>query len=202
MLATDGLAAYYHCAEKKGTRRRPWCRQKRPDHVVEGPATANSMPKGVSSGPISHRRSSPICRRPKFPGTAGGEVPVHGHISAAAHQDGEGRARSHRLRGLEHAHKEIGTQELETNQKNSGFLPEERAWMSRVLDEAGWSTSIAGSTLMATDALARGGRTAVRPGPERRLASRLSAGDSGMPWPGAARNQRRSGRNPVFGSRR
>ncbi len=36
------------------------------------------------------------------------------------------------------AHKEIDLRNWKSNQKNSGFLPEERAWMSRVLDEAGW----------------------------------------------------------------
>lgn len=36
------------------------------------------------------------------------------------------------------AHKEIDLKNWKSNQKNSGFLPEERAWMSNVLDEAGW----------------------------------------------------------------
>lgn len=36
------------------------------------------------------------------------------------------------------AHKEIDLKNWKSNQKNSGFLPEERAWMTRVLDEVGW----------------------------------------------------------------
>ncbi len=36
------------------------------------------------------------------------------------------------------AHKEIDLKNWKSNQKNSGFLPEERAWLSRVLDELGW----------------------------------------------------------------
>ena len=36
------------------------------------------------------------------------------------------------------AHKEIDLKNWKSNQKNSGFLPEERAWMTRVLGEAGW----------------------------------------------------------------
>ena len=36
------------------------------------------------------------------------------------------------------AHKEIDLKNWKSNQKNSGFLPEERAWMTAVLDEAGW----------------------------------------------------------------
>jgi len=36
------------------------------------------------------------------------------------------------------AHKEIDLKNWKSNQKNSGFLPEERAWLTRVLDEVGW----------------------------------------------------------------
>jgi exodeoxyribonuclease-3 len=34
------------------------------------------------------------------------------------------------------AHKEIDLKNWRSNQKNSGFLPDERAWMTRLLDEA------------------------------------------------------------------
>jgi exodeoxyribonuclease III len=36
------------------------------------------------------------------------------------------------------AHKEIDLKNWKSNQKNSGFLPEERAWLTRILDEVGW----------------------------------------------------------------
>jgi len=36
------------------------------------------------------------------------------------------------------AHKEIDLKNWKSNQKNSGFLPEERAWMDRVLGPLGW----------------------------------------------------------------
>jgi exodeoxyribonuclease III len=36
------------------------------------------------------------------------------------------------------AHKEIDLKNWKGNLKNSGFLPEERAWLTRVLDELGW----------------------------------------------------------------
>jgi exodeoxyribonuclease-3 len=36
------------------------------------------------------------------------------------------------------AHKEIDLKNWKSNQKNSGFLPQERAWMSDVFGEAGW----------------------------------------------------------------
>lgn len=36
------------------------------------------------------------------------------------------------------AHKEIDLKNWKGNQKNSGFLPHERAWMTRLIDELGW----------------------------------------------------------------
>ncbi|VCU68891.1 Exodeoxyribonuclease [Pigmentiphaga humi] len=36
------------------------------------------------------------------------------------------------------AHKEIDLKNWKGNRKNSGFLPEERAWLSKVFDEIGW----------------------------------------------------------------
>ena len=36
------------------------------------------------------------------------------------------------------AHKNIDLKNWRSNQKNSGFLPEERAWLDSVIDEAGW----------------------------------------------------------------
>lgn len=37
------------------------------------------------------------------------------------------------------AHKEIDLKNWKGNQKNSGFLPEERAWLTKVFDELGWA---------------------------------------------------------------
>lgn len=36
------------------------------------------------------------------------------------------------------AHKEIDLKNWRSNQKNSGFLPEERAWLTQVFDKLGW----------------------------------------------------------------
>jgi exodeoxyribonuclease-3 len=36
------------------------------------------------------------------------------------------------------AHKEIDLKNWKSNQKNSGFLPEERAWMTQLFNELGW----------------------------------------------------------------
>ncbi|MCU6434854.1 exodeoxyribonuclease III [Undibacterium sp. Jales W-56] len=36
------------------------------------------------------------------------------------------------------AHKEIDLKNWKSNQKNSGFLPEERSWMTKLFEELGW----------------------------------------------------------------
>lgn len=36
------------------------------------------------------------------------------------------------------AHREIDLKNWRSNQKNSGFLPEERAWLTKIFDELGW----------------------------------------------------------------
>ena len=36
------------------------------------------------------------------------------------------------------AHREVDLKNWKANQKNSGFLPEERTWLTQVLDEAGY----------------------------------------------------------------
>jgi exodeoxyribonuclease III len=36
------------------------------------------------------------------------------------------------------AHKEIDLKNWKSNQKNSGFLPEERAWLTKIFDDVGW----------------------------------------------------------------
>ncbi len=36
------------------------------------------------------------------------------------------------------AHKEIDLKNWRANQKNSGFLPEERAWLTKVIEDLGW----------------------------------------------------------------
>ncbi|TXG86931.1 MAG: exodeoxyribonuclease III [Rhodocyclaceae bacterium] len=141
MLAPDGLAAYYHCAEKKGySGVGLWCR-KQPDRVVEGLGHGEFDAEGrfiradfgtlsVVSLYLPSGSSSPERQEAKFRFMAcflpllaemakeGREVIVCGDWNIA--------------------HKEIDLRNWKSNQKNSGFLPEERAWMSRVLDEAGW----------------------------------------------------------------
>jgi hypothetical protein len=60
------------------------------------------------------------------------------------------------------AHREIDLKNWRSNQKNSGFLPEERAWLTRVFDELGFVDVF--RRLDSRPDRYTGGRIAGRPG--------------------------------------
>lgn len=141
MQCPDGLHAYYHCAEKKGySGVGLWCRKK-PDRLIEGMGHGEFDTEGrfiradfgklsVVSLYLPSGSSSPERQEAKFRfmdyflpllasmAAEGRDVVVCGDWNIA--------------------HQQIDLKNWKSNQKNSGFLPEERAWMSCVLNEAGW----------------------------------------------------------------
>ncbi len=72
------------------------------------------------------------------------------------------------------AHKEIDLKNWKGNRKNSGFLPEERAWMTRLFEELGYVDVF--RTLNPHPSSTPGGATAARRG------RRTSAGASTTTW--------------------
>lgn len=142
MKAPDGLDAYYHVAEKKGySGVGLWCRRE-PDDVKIGLGNTEFDAEGrylqadfgklsaislyLPSGSSSPERQEAKFRFMDFFYThlvelaqSGRDVLVCGDWNIA--------------------HREIDLKNWKGNRKNSGFLPEERAWIGRVLDEAGWS---------------------------------------------------------------
>ncbi|MDR1890079.1 MAG: exodeoxyribonuclease III [Zoogloeaceae bacterium] len=141
MLAPDGYHAYYHHAEKKGySGVGLWCREKpqavtrgfgHPEFDAEGRYLRADFPDyTVISVYLPSGSSSPERQAAKFrfldafsPHLAalmdeGREIVICGDWNIA--------------------HREIDLKNWKGNQKNSGFLPEERAWFSRMLDEACW----------------------------------------------------------------
>lgn len=141
MRAPDGMHAYYHYAEKKGySGVGLWCRQK-PDRVVEGLGNAEFDAEGryiradfgnlsVISLYVPSGSSSPERQEAKF--RFMGVFYPHLAELAACGRDIVVCA------DWNIAHREIDLKNWKGNRKNSGFLPEEREWISRVLDEAGW----------------------------------------------------------------
>ena len=141
MRNPDGMQAFYHCAEKKGySGVGLWCRQA-PDRVVEGIGNAEFDAEGryiradfgklsVISLYLPSGSSSPERQEAKFRFMA----EFFPHLQALR---GEGREIV--ICGdWNIAHREIDLKNWKSNQKNSGFLPEERAWMTQVFDELGW----------------------------------------------------------------
>ncbi|MBK8525308.1 MAG: exodeoxyribonuclease III [Betaproteobacteria bacterium] len=137
----DGLHAYYHCAEKKGySGVGLWCRQK-PDRVMEGLGHEAFDAEGrflradfgklsVISLYLPSGSSSPERQEAKFR-----FLDIFLPLLAALRASG----RDVVVCGdWNIAHQQIDLKNWKSNQKNSGFLPEERAWMTRVLDETGW----------------------------------------------------------------
>ena len=141
MLAPKGYAGFFSVAEKKGYSGVGLYSRRTPDEVIRGfgvrefdaegrylearfgalSVVTVYLPSG-SSGP--HRQESkfrfleaflPQLRNLK---ASGREVILCGDWNIA--------------------HREIDLKNWRSNQKNSGFLPEERAWLTRVFDELGF----------------------------------------------------------------
>ena len=141
MKAPEGFHAYYHCAVKKGYAGVGlWCRQK-PDRVVEGIGNAEFDAEGrylradfgnlsVISLYVPSGSSSPERQEAKFRFL---DV-FYPHLVELARSGREIAV----CADWNIAPKEIDLKNWKSNQKNSGFLPEERAWIARVLAEAGW----------------------------------------------------------------
>jgi exodeoxyribonuclease-3 len=145
---TDALRApghyhgWFHCAEKKGYSGVGIYAKRRPDRVIVGVGNAEFDAEGrylradwgdlsVVSLYLPSGSSSPERQAAKFRFM---EVFVP-HLAALR---AEGREIV--LCGdWNIAHREIDLKNWKSNQKNSGFLPEERAWLSRVFDELGWA---------------------------------------------------------------
>jgi exodeoxyribonuclease-3 len=141
MKSPDGMHAYYHYAVKKGySGVGLWCRNK-PDAVIEGIGNAEFDAEGrylradfgnlsVISLYLPSGSSGPERQEAKFRfmelfypqlvdlANSGREVVICGDWNIA--------------------HQEIDLKNWKGNRKNSGFLPEERAWVGRLISEAGW----------------------------------------------------------------
>lgn len=141
MLSPDGYHGYFHCAVQKGySGVGIYCRQQ-PDNIIEGTGIAEIDAEGrfiqVDFGNLSiislylpsgssgeHRQASKFFFMEKFFPilktliVCGREIILCGDWNIA--------------------HKEIDLKNWRSNQKNSGFLPEERVWLSNVFDDIGF----------------------------------------------------------------
>ena len=141
MLNPKGYFGYFHYAEKKGYSGVGIYARHQPDRVIEGLGIRDLDAEGryieLAIGKLSvvsvylpsgssgeHRQAAKFkFMRRFFP-----------HLATLARS-----GRDVILCGdWNIAHKEIDLRNWKSNQKNSGFLPEERAWITRVFEELGW----------------------------------------------------------------
>jgi exodeoxyribonuclease-3 len=141
MLNPKGYFGYFHYAEKKGYSGVGIYARHQPDRVIEGLGIKDIDAEGryielvvgnlsvvsvyLPSGSSGEHRQAAKFRFMKqfFPHVAklartGRDVILCGDWNIA--------------------HKEIDLRNWKSNQKNSGFLPEERAWLTRVFEELDW----------------------------------------------------------------
>jgi exodeoxyribonuclease-3 len=141
MLAPRGFRGYFHYAEKKGYSGVGIYTRREPDRVIAGLGVREFDAEGrylrADFGKLSvvsvylpsgssgeHRQKSKFRFMEQF----------HPHLAGLIKD-----SRQFIVCGdWNIAHKEIDLRNWRGNRKNSGFLPEERQWLTRVFDELSW----------------------------------------------------------------
>lgn len=141
MLSPGDMRGWFHCAEKKGYSGVGIYSRHQPDQVIEGLGITEIDAEGrylqadfgklsIVSLYLPSGSSSEERQQAKFTFMA----KFWPHLEAL-----KAGGREVVLCGdWNIAHHPIDLKNWRSNQKNSGFLPEEREWLTRVFDELGW----------------------------------------------------------------
>ncbi len=141
MLAPPGYQGYFHYAEKKGYSGVGIYTRRVPDRVVVGLGVPEIDAEGRYIELVFGTLSVVSVY---LPSGSSGELRQEAKFSFMEHfyahlQELARAGREVVLCGdWNIAHREIDLKNWKGNLKNSGFLPEERAWLTRVFDELGW----------------------------------------------------------------
>ncbi|MGL1833904.1 exodeoxyribonuclease III [Rhodocyclaceae bacterium SMB388] len=141
MLNPPDHFGYFHYAEKKGYSGVGIYTRRQPDQIIEGLGNAEFDAEGRYIEVIVDNLSIISVY---LPSGSSGEIRqdakfrfmdiFYAHLAELA-----ARGREVILCGdWNIAHQQIDLKNWKSNQKNSGFLPEERAWLGRVIAELGW----------------------------------------------------------------
>jgi len=138
-----GMTGYFHFAEKKGYSGVGVYTRQEPSDIIVG----HKSPEFDSEGRyVELRFDTPSAKRSiiscYFPSGSSGEERQQAKFRFLAelypHLQALKAEREFILCGdVNIAHQEIDLKNFKGNKKNSGFLPEERAWMTQLLNEAG-----------------------------------------------------------------
>ncbi len=141
----DGYTGHFHCAEKKGYSGVALYLAR----AAEAVAAGMDCPEFDAEGRILRADWPGLSIVSAYlPSGSSGDERQAAKYRFLDHYEGwlENLMDEHRRTGREFvlcgdwniAHKEIDLKNWKGNLKNSGFLPEERAWMSKVFGELGW----------------------------------------------------------------
>ena len=138
-----GMKGHFHFAEKKGYSGVGLYARKKPSDVITGIGNAEFDAEGrwVEARFDTARRKLSLISC-YFPSGSSGEERQQAKFRFLALMAPQLlRLKAERefilVGDINIAHKEIDLKNWRSNQKNSGFLPEERAWMTHALDELG-----------------------------------------------------------------
>jgi len=140
VFSPEGYHAYFHCAEKKGYSGVGIYTRQKPKKVIKGLGWETADKEGRYLAVELDKLWVASLYLPS--GTSGDE---RQQVKYDFLDRYEKQLKAIRKSSNEYiicgdwniAHKEIDLKNWKTNQKNSGFLPEERAWMDKVFDDIG-----------------------------------------------------------------
>jgi exodeoxyribonuclease III len=141
MYAPNGYRSYFHCAEKKGYSGVGIYARKQPDRVIEGVGNPEFDAEGRYLRVDWHNLSVVSLYVPSGSSSVGRQEAKFRFMDAFYFQLDRLRQEGREIvicGDWNIAHREIDLKNWRSNRKNSGFLPEERAWLTRVFDELGW----------------------------------------------------------------
>ncbi|MGY0196796.1 exodeoxyribonuclease III [Leptothrix sp. BB-4] len=147
MRVIDGMTGHFHCAEKKGYSGVGVYGRAEPSEVIIGLGAADADGEFDAEGRYVETRYDRPGRRLSiiscyFPSGSSGDDRQQAKYRfldrIAPHLRALKAEREFILVGdVNIAHKEVDLKNWKGNLKNSGFLPEERAWMTALLDDIG-----------------------------------------------------------------
>ncbi len=141
LLNPPGFYGYFHYAEKKGySGVGIYCRRQ-PDQIIEGLGIADIDAEGRYIEAVFGRLSVISLYMPSGSSSEERQAAKFGFMERFWPRLQELRQAGREVvicGDWNIAHKEIDLRNWKGNLKNSGFLPEERAWLTRVFDELGW----------------------------------------------------------------
>jgi exodeoxyribonuclease III len=151
MLAPEGYYGYFHYAQKKGYSGVGIYAKKQPDEVIIGLGNTDTQLSEQENIEIDNEGRYIECR---FGNLSVISLYLPSGSSGEERQAFKFKVMAHFMLHLESlrssgrdilicgdwniAHQEIDLKNFKGNKKNSGFLPEERAWMSDIFGRVGW----------------------------------------------------------------